>query len=397
MNIKSLFGLFVLIIFTNGCISEFNAALPSEDAQVLIVDGTIIENTNAAFYLSKSFPINSKGIPNDIFITNANITVIGSNGYKSSPATSLGRGEYKVFVGKLEDDVEYGIQIEYDGDTYQSALSKPLRTPEIDSISWIQPEKYGSVLFRVSTHDTQGEAKFYLWNYTENWETTAYNYTTIFLNPTNSTFYLDYSAPYYYCWRSAASDKFLIGSTESLSENRIINKQFYQQDNPGDGRFSTLYCITVNQKAISRGAYEYFQNKITLNDGMGGLFTPQPSEISGNIVCISNPKKKVMGYIEVTKNTTQKRIFIYPNQITRPFVYSDCSTITQDSIRTIMRENGIVSYKDLYNLDYRPTGNTDMAQYPKIAPTEWSTARCTECTTAGGTKIKPDFWPNDHQ
>jgi len=391
MNIKSLFFLIILIILANGCVSEFNAVLPSDDTQILIVEGNISGNTNATFYLSKSFPINSSKISNDIFITYANLTIIGSNGFKSSPAISSGKGEYQISIGELDDDVAYGLQIEYDGYMYQSIMSKPLHTPEIDSVSWIQPEKNGSVIFRVSTHDNPGEAKYYLWDYTENWEITAYNYTTIFFNITNNTFYWDYTAPYYYCWRSAASDKFLIGSTESLSENRIINKQFYQQDNPSDSRFSKLYSITVNQRAISKGAYEYYQNKITLNDGMGGLFTPQPSEINGNIVCISDPAKKVMGYIEVTKNTSQKRIFIYPNQITHPFVYSDCSTITQDSIRTIMRDYGITSYKDIYNMGYRPTGGVDMA------PTEWSTVSCTECTATGGTKNKPDFWPNDHQ
>ena len=390
MNTKIVFGLFVLALLAAGCVSEFDAKLPSNDEQILIVDGNIIENTTVVFHLGKSFPLDSVFNPN--LNINAALTLIGSNGYQSLPATNMGNGAYILSVGSLDDDVAYGIQIEYDGNTYQSALSKPLHTPEIDSVSWIQPKETGTISFRVSTHDDSNGAKFFIWDYTENWEIMAHYYTTIFLNPGTNTFYEDGSAPYYFCWRSAASNKFLIGSTESLNENRIVNKQLYQFD-PTDSRFSRLYCVTVSQRAISKSAYEYYQNKITLNDNMGGLFTPQPSELSGNITCITNPSKKAMGYVEVVKNTTQKRIFVPAYQITRPPIYDDCTTISQDTILQLMAVSRS-TYSDLYSMGYRPSGYA--GGHPPV-PVEWSSAYCTECTAKGGSKNKPDFWPNNDQ
>ena len=374
---------------TIGCVSEYYADIPPNDTQILFVDGYIVENSDVIFYLSKSFPLHLTTIPNESLNILANLTIIGRNGYKSEPAINLGRGAYKFSVGKLEDNVEYGIQIEYNGDIYQSALSKPLSTPEIDSVSFTQNRDTGTVFFRVSTHDNSGDTKFYLWDYIEDWEITAYYYTQIFFDLASNRFYLTDDAPYYYCWKNLKSNKFLIGSTESLNVNSIVNKQLYSCL-PTDTRFSVLYSVIVSQKAISKGAFEYYQNKIVLNDEMGGLFTPQPSEMSGNITCITDPSKKVMGYVEAVKNVTQKRIFISPKDIVRPAIYPNCASITEDSLRNILREfDG--TYRDAYDLGFRP-----IAWTPSNTPSEWSTFHCSECTSYGS-KNKPDFWPNDHK
>jgi hypothetical protein len=396
MNIKALFFLFMPALLANGCVSEYTADLPSNDMQILVVDGSIIENVDATFHISKSFSLNSYNIPNDCFIDNANLAIIGSNGYKSSPAINQGKGAYRISVGKLDDDVEYGIQIEYDGDTYQSTLSKPLYTSEIDSVSWTQPEKFGAVFFRISTHDDKPEPKFFTWSYTEIWEITAANYTTVFFDPQNDVFYYDSQAPYYYCWKKNESDRFLLGSTATLRENKIINKQLYQSD-PEDSRFSVLYSVTVNQKAISQGAYEYYQNIIKLNEEMGGLFTPQPSDLGGNIACITDPSKRIMGYVETVKNTTQKRIFVNQRQITRFGFYNDCyNTIANDSVLAYLAEKKL-TFADYYRMGYQPAGGMDVRYYPEIVPTEWALDRCTDCRANGGSKNKPDFWPNPHE
>jgi len=394
MNSKLLFCLFILATLSVGCVSEFKADLPSNDEQILVVDGSIMENTDVLFYLSKSFSMDSLYNPSKVFDIDAVITIVGSDGSKSLPATYRGNGVYAIHTGTLDDNVKYGVQIEYDGETYQSTPAKPLFTPEIDSISWIQPQEAGPLLFRVSTHDNStAEAKFFFWDYKEDWEITPEYFVTYFLDPKTNTFFNVFPAPYYYCWKNNVSNRYLIGSTESLKENRIINHQLYQGDQV-DNRFSVLYCVTVNQKAISKGAYDYYQNRIKVNEEMGGLFSPLPSEAIGNITCITNSSKKAMGYVEVTKNTTQKRIFVYPTQITRPHYYSDCITISNDSVLTILDEMG-GTYADFYARGYRPITYSSPIAFD--TPSEWVLAPCTDCLAKGGTKAKPDFWPNDDQ
>jgi len=385
MNSKIFFYTLILALLATACVSEFKANLPSNSEQLLVVDGTIMENTTVTFYLSKSFSINSTNIPPEVTNIDAKVTIIGSNGYESAPATNQGKGAYSINVGDLDDNVEYGIKIEYDGNTYQSALAKPVSTPDIDSISWVQPEKFGAVSFRVSTHDNTGEAKFFLWSYTENWEITANYEVSTFYNPATDTFYNVAPAPYYYCWKSNASHEFIIGSTESLSANSIINKELYNCL-PEDYRFSYLYSVTVHQQAISKAAFEYYQNKIVINNEMGGLFTPQPSEVAGNITCLTDPSKKVIGYVEAVKNTTQKRIFVESYQISHSGV-SDCTTITTGDVLE-MCGSFLKAYQEGFRLiDLDIDGK----------PADWALMNCTECTANGGSKNKPDFWPNDDQ
>ena len=397
MNLKVLFVSSVLSFALIGCVSEFDAKLPLNDIQILVVNGTIEENSDVSFYLSKSFSLDTCYVPAESSDIDAKLTIIGSNGYQSKPATNIGNGEYRIYVGKLDDNVEYGIQIEYDGDTYRSTLSKPLHTPEIDSISWVQPEKEGAISFRISTHDDTEGAKFLLWNYTEDWEITAEHSTTIFMGfgppPKGPGYYSESYPPYYYCWKKGASKKILIGSTESLKENRIINQQFYECD-PADKRFSELYCITVSQRVISKEAHEYYQNKLKFQEEMGGLFTPQPFEVKGNITCTTNPSKKAIGYVETVKNISQKRIFVSREQISRPRINSDCELIRHENVSAYVPGYSINVYLDFYNMGYRPALTPNALTHK---PDYWTYQSCTDCTANGGSKDKPDFWPNDHR
>jgi len=420
MYSKIISGIFILALLLTCCVSEYDTALPENNQKILFVDGSIIANTNVTFHISRGFSLHVESIskiPKESLNIDAKLTIIGSNGFQSPPAVKQlvkkrkgkeewTEWEYRIAVGELSDDVKYGIQIEYDGDTYQSALSKPLYTPEIDSISWTQPEAEGPVFFHISTHDNTGGSKFYMWTYTEDWETKAVYPTPIFYDPNYSKplgeepFYVDFTMPLYYCWKKNESDKFSIGSTESLGENRIVNKLLFEHASEND-RFSILYSVIVNQRAISRSAYEYYQNIKKLNEEMGGLFTPQPSELIGNISCITDPSKKVIGYVETVKNISHKRIFVESEELIRPPVYSSCGRLPDVDLP----QEAAQAY--WYRLGYRPAVlNTSLYyEYGVVVPTEWALAHCTDCRATPPdypdyepvpTKNKPDFWPNWH-
>lgn len=90
-------------------------------------------------------------MPEDYRNIYARIAVVGSDGYRSDFGTALGDGKYQVSIGELQDDVSYGIEIEYDGEIYTSSPSTPMVSSEIDSVSWIQPEPEQALSIRVST------------------------------------------------------------------------------------------------------------------------------------------------------------------------------------------------------------------------------------------------------
>jgi len=390
MKSKILLALFIFTLSLSGCITEYHAIL-SKSTKILFVDGSIIENTEAVFYITQSFALNVVGVPDEAFVNDAVLQIIDSDGNKSEPATSLGRGRYQIRIGELDSDVRYGIRIEHDGSIFESALSRPLVTSEIDSISWRQNAN-GTVSIHVSTHDETGSVQFFMWNYVEDWEIRAVAPTAVFFNPQNSQFYTDWSFPFEYCWKRHVSDRILIGSTESLSASRLINHQIYEHS-VEDNRFSQRYSVFVTQRAISRGAYEFFQNLRRQNEDMGGIFTPQPTEVLGNIRSMTNPERRVLGYVGVSKNISQKRLFLDSEQLDRT-VHASCDFIFDvDGNPRFPRTPAERTQR--YQQGYRPS-RMDMDFYPTIVVMEWALKHCTDCREMGGTTERPDFWTIHH-
>lgn len=375
----------LLLLALIGCISEYTANLPASDEEILIVEGNIVENSDVVFSFSKSFPLSNDKLPEGYNEIAATVVVTGSDGYRSEPGHKIGTGKYQVSVGVLKDNVAYGIEIECDGEKYSSVPAHPLVTPKIDSVSWTQPVPKEEVNLRISTHGDSGQFQYYMWTYTEDWETTAYYFTTCYFDPEKNQIIDTYFAsPFYYCWRNSTSRKILIGTTESLKENRIVNQPLYTI-NPAIDKLSVLYSVLVQQRALSKEAHDYYLNLQKQNEGMGGLFTPQPSEVQGNISCSTHPDKKVIGYVEVLKNVVEERIFIAASEVTRPRINSTC----EEYDAAYFYELGLKTPKDWDKAGYAPT--TTKPGDP------WSEKRCTNCEVAGGTKNKPKFWPNNHE
>ena len=396
---KLLYILIILILLPFGCISEFKAELPFEEDDILVVAGDIIENTEVDFVLSKSFSINSSKPPGESQNVVATVTLVGSDGYQGPAAAAMGKGVYRIAVGELKDDVAYGLRIEYCGNVYESELSTPLHTPEIDEVSWVQPEKFGDISFRVSTHDdTSSEPQYYMWNYQEDWEFPAWNYTRLYvhrLSPEKliiDTLHYNYR---YNCWKKNTVNELLVGSTELLTENHLVNHPLLSLD-PEDERFRSLYCLTITQKVISRGAYEYYKSKKTENEEMGGIFTPQPSEVKSNVVCRTDPSKRTIGFVSVVKNITRKRVFVSEEDITRHW-HPGCTLMSEGAVEAEQQKYGYKTPEDyLLSTGKEPVG--DWFSDGKIVDMEihgYADRSCVDCVLGGGTKDKPDFWPND--
>lgn len=237
---------------------------------------------------------------------------------------------------------------------------------------------------RISTHHDSENFQYYMWNYTEDWEITSSYYTTCFFDPEKNSFYTQDPDPVYYCWKQGISRSILTGSTESLRENRIVNFPLLSIP-ASEEKISVLYSILVKQRALSKEAYDYYLNLQKQNEGMGGLFTPQPSEVQGNIGCTTNPDKKVLGYVSVLKNVEEERIFISSLEIEAPFYGGFCTEYDE----AFFAEERLDTPADKYRAGYRPVGD--------IIPLSWSDTRCVDCTANGGSKKKPSFWPNKHQ
>jgi len=371
---KKIVYIFLVLLFA-GCIDEFTPKDIDETGNLLIVDGIISEGESTV-RLTRSVGLNDD-ISNIKFVMNAQMWVESTDGTVYPFALSSSSGHYSVFIEEFKSGQKYRLIIKVDGLDYQSDYIDPMITPEIDDI-YVQKDNDTDVSVRVSTHATAETSKYYRWTYNEVWEIQSRIEAIAGIIDGRLVIYNEIEGPRnpgLYCWLYNESKGYIVDTSESLSENHIIGKKILET-NVTDERFSQLYYIEVKQNSIRKAAYEYITNIEKNIEEIGSIFGPMPSEMRGNITCVTNPDNPVIGYIDVS-TTTAKTIYIeYPNEI-----YSEGNMVCKmEEVEAIIGSYGLVSFmSDPGGIIYT------------VAP-----LRCMDCRHNGGSKLKPLFWPNDH-
>lgn len=300
-----------VVVMAMGCVEEFDAGTSGNYKEGLVVEGDIISDTTVVFRLSKTLPLEQAGDKTDYMTVDAEVSVKGSDGtswvgFRNAP------GEYHVEVGTLKPDVEYHLEILYKGETYLSEPQKPLETVGIEDVSFIQPDLEGAVIVQLDTQ--KGDSpQYYLWYYEEDWEVRAHFQTKALYDPIQDKIINYDYAPVARGWCHNSSSVILSGTTEANVEHRVVGKTIQTIEND-DHRLCHLYSIRVQQRNLTRKEYEYYQVRSKLNYEMGGLFSPQPSELPTNITC-SDPSCKVIGYVGCNMGVSYRQLYIKESDV----------------------------------------------------------------------------------
>lgn len=360
------------------CIDTFDAELPSSETTYIVVEGSICGDSDCTFTLSKSMPLNPSA--QDIlsrFISDALVCVCGSDNVRYQ-ASLIKDGTYKVHVDALNANQEYWLEIQWDGHTFTSTPTKPLFTPEIKSVTFEQPREDKQVEILITpAAPLQKETQYFIWSYEENWEIqtpydTKWEYDVVLDEIVPRTIDLHRG------WCSCLYHTPIIGENTNYTNGEIRNLRLYSASNL-DNRFNHLYCTSITQRAVSREEYEYERLSQRQSDEMGGLFTPQPSELPTNIHCTDGGAKAI-GYIGVSLNTQFTRLYIESSDVGYRLVNFPAQP-TEDQLELTSAE--------LYKLEFR------VAEYDFLSgQITWVQRWGVDCTVWGATLIAPDFWPN---
>lgn len=367
-----------------GCITPYEPEEMELQSNILVVEGSIIAPYGTEIKLSRIRPITSSDTNESNFPTfeNATVTIITDDGQTVAQAEAVtGETSYKVKDSlSFLSGKKYAIHIKLNNKEYQSKFVEPQITPEIDEVKYLYKELQ-QVDIQVSTHnDRPNSSCYYRWKYEEDWEIRS-EYFSPFVWEDNQLKQLQLASPnnLYYCWINDISKNFILGSTMQVQENRIKDHTILSIPRYNN-RLSYLYSILVKQYSLDKDAFDYFQNLQKNIDQTGGLFAPQPSEIKGNITCLTNPDEVVIGYINATTETSY-RLYLKAYELAGMSDVYDC------------REQVPYSYDQLKNAYNQGHGILKETTSGYIC----INIRCVDCTMRGGTKNKPAFWPNDHQ
>ena len=369
----------LIVLLPIGCVEKFEADISDLVTEGLVVEGDIISDSTVQFRLSKTLPLtetdDNKVQFNDFLNVEANLAVKGSDG-TSWTGIARGKGVYEVEIGMLMPEVEYSVEIQYKGDTYQSEPQKPQEMVDIERVSFSQPDLAGPVSILLDTEEAK-DTQYFLWYFEEDWEIRAHFQTKDFYDSeSNSVIHYKYP-PVAQGWCYNALDDIMLGTTESNVSNKIVGKKIQSIENI-DPRISFLYSIRVQQRNLSKQEYEYYQVRTKLNNEMGGLFTPQPSELPTNITC-SNPTRKVIGYVGCNMGIAKSHLYIKEDEV----LYLENYTCD-------VGKDPEGSYADKFAAGFQISDNTEMG-------IEWASVKCVDVRLFKADPMgRPDWWPNPY-
>jgi hypothetical protein len=264
------------------------------------------------------------------------------------------------------------------GKIYLSDLADVKITPPIDSVGYTV--KNNGIQIYANAHDDTNNSRYYLYDYAEAWIFNTFFYSGYVSNGSG----LSIRTPAQNvssCFNQTATANIFLNSTAALSQD--ISYQFPLIFIEGTSeRISVKYSILVNQTALTKEAYAFWENLKKSTESLGSIFDVQPSQLVGNIHNIADPTEPVIGYISA--GTTQsKRIYINKRDLPSSFITKYPYSCRVDTANT---PSDIATY--VVSLT---SGTTPLHPNPNGPGYLYTDKTCADCTIRG-TVQKPAFW-----
>ena len=369
---------FCILILISSCKEAYNPHLKNAGYNYLVVEGNIVAGNDSTFiHLTRTVDVSDTSVAQPEL--NANVKVESGDGeiYQLQDAHN---GNYFSAPLNISTNKTYRLHIfTSDGKEYASDYVPVKITPPIDSVSWKLDNNTGVTIY-VSTHDATNSTQYYRWKYIETWEhRPKYSSELIYDRSIRNVRIRLPDEQIYRCWNTDTSGEIFIASTENLSADVLYEKQLINIPY-GSTKIDRVYSILVTQYALTKEAYQYWDNLKKNTESLGSIFDPQPFADYGNMHSITDPSEPVLGYISAC-SAIQQRIFIDWTQVQWPYSFPSCmdTTVTPDNIDTVFS-----------GFHYLPI------QYVLTPPGAvfGSSPECVDCRlTGGGTTAKPPYMP----
>ncbi len=364
-----------LVLMLIRCKDPFEPEVNNTGINLLVVEGFMAgggERTNIS--LSRTADIDGVGFRLE---SGARVTVEGESG-ESYPLFENSSGTYSNVLD-LRVGRKYRLLINTSsGGSYASDYVPLKNTPMIDNIDW--EEGSDGVTIGVSTHDTENATRYYRWRYEQTWEFHSIDYTPYDFVDEKMVDRKNFEK-LFTCWQNENSTSIFVTTSASLSQDKISKFRLVNVPR-GSWKLSVLYSILVKQYAMTVEEYNYWLKIRKNTEDLGSIFDPQPSDIPGNIKCISDPQEHVIGFVGACI-PQQKRIFISAKDIKSWYYQQNCVMFdvpdNKDSLISAFGSN----VAEPIAREIRGQGEV-----------RWTGASsvCLDCTLRG-TNIKPSFWP----
>jgi len=365
---------FLLVLF--GCKDPYDIPLRPSDQSSLVVDG-FLNSGQGSTTITLSRVLNIKSPVGFKPEMNARVFVEGTDN-SSYILTERSNGQYTINQLPLVNTYQYRLRITTtNGKEYRSDYVTVKKTPVIDSISWKKQDE--GIRITANAHDQTDNTRYYRWEYEETWEIHSF-YTAVYKWVSGITIIrMPSGESTFRCWKDQKSTGILVGSTAQLQSDIVSEGPLI--DIPiGSEKIGVRYSILVKQYALTKEAYQFFQLMKKNTESLGTIFDAQPSELSGNMHCLSDSKELVIGFVTAS-SVEEKRMFITRSEVGGTFSLG-CESISILNDPDTIKE--WIPGRLPYDAEYGTGGN--------ISRYLVSDHICVDCKSRGGLLLKPSFW-----
>ncbi|GAC1304049.1 MAG: DUF4249 domain-containing protein [Mucilaginibacter sp.] len=374
--------LIFITLITAGCKKPYTPPPVSAPKSYLVVEGVIDPGFDSTVIrLSRTVNISSR--TSTKIETGATVTV-ESDQNASYPVADQGNGYYISPGLNLNTAYKYRLRINtIDGRAYLSDLEPALITPPIDSVGFnITTTPETGIQLYANTHDANNKIHYFRWNYDEAWAFYS-KYFSHFISDGFSLLTRQNYQNVSLCYTNDVSSNIILGSSAKLTQDIIYQNPIVFIQSTSE-KIESRYSIQLREYALTTNAFTFYTNLKKNTGQLGSIFDAQPSEIQGNVHCLSNPAEPVIGYVGVS-TVSQKRIYISNTQLPQwtPNYPYDCNLDTAK-----------LGTPDYNNLIANPDALLAVDEVgPAFSPIGYTfTSRvCADCTIRGS-KTPPPFW-----
>jgi len=375
----------LFIIVLCGCKKPYNPPAINTPGGYLVVEGVIDPGADPTIIkLSRAVGIAARAVAKPV---SGAVVSVESDQHTIYPLMDMGNGTYVSAGLNLDHSHTYRLDIKTpDNKQYRSNFEPVMITPAIDSIGFnITTVPQTGIQIYANTHSADNSLRYYRWDYDENWEFYS-KYISSFISNGASMVERTPDQEVSKCYSSDISADIVLGSSEKLSQNVLFQQPILFILSTSE-KIESRYRVVVRQYALTKEAFNFWTNLKKNTEQLGSIFDALPSEIAGNIRCISNPSEPVIGYMSVS-TVASKTKFIYNSQLPSwvPDYPYGC---TLDSAGPVPLYSYPVSFIVL---------NPDAflaidAIGPVVNPIGYTftSRQCADCTTRAS-KIPPPFW-----
>lgn len=315
MKKKLIYFILLLTVFI-ACEDIYTPEIEKQES-VIVVDARLVYGKNDNIIsLYKSITFTDPEI-NYSTLDGAQVSVFDNNNTEYQLPEEK-NGIFKVNF-PLNPELEYKIEINYGGNTYESIYEKVPEVPQIDTIYGLSEIKVLEEGGQNNVNDFRAVSGVQLYVDINN-ESDLQNYRFT----ARKTYQYTYSVEIMemgelvevtmYAWKTMfPQEPFNIAAPPEYSASIDIKKHplFFIEKQAGvvSGQLFAGWIIYLHQFSLSKSSYNFYKDLNSQLDADGRLFDPLYVQAKNNLKCVNKPEQIILGNFEISTHV-ERRYFI---------------------------------------------------------------------------------------